>query len=146
MRIFNAFLIILGSVILLLLPLTGAIYDFRTDSRTDTFSTTTGVGVTTANETLLGDLYDCDMGSIDIDSDNATENPLASSVNCTSRVLLISNLAANTTRILDITYDVGAFEVTDAINDFLDFVPWIWILLIVAFAPAALVALFTNRA
>jgi len=145
MRIFYAFLIVVVSAILFMLPLTEAAYDFRTDLRTDTFSTATAVGVTTANETLFGDLYDCDMGSIDIDSDDATDTPLPGSINCTNRVLNITGLTANATRILGITYAYDALAASDAINRLVDIVPWIWLLVIIAFAPAALFAIFTGR-
>lgn len=145
MRIFYAFLIVLVSVILWMLPVTEAVYDFRTELRTDTFSTTTAVGVTSANETLLDDLYDDDTGSVDIDSDDATDIPLANSYNGTTQVLNITGLTANTTRTLDVSYDVSALEGYDAISTLLDRVSWIWMLVIISFGPAALFAIFTGR-
>ena len=146
MRVFYAFVIILAAAILFMLPLTDVIYDFRTDSRTDTFSTTTGA-LPSANETLLDDLYDGEPGSVDrIVSDNATEAPLANTYNAISRVLNITNLAANTTRILNITYDFDALGGNTTINLLADRFPWIWMLSIICFAPAALIALFTGRA
>lgn len=145
MKIFYAFLIIVVSAILFMLPLTDAVYDFRTALRTDTFSTTTAVGVTTANESLLSDLYDCDMSSIDIDSDLGTDHPIPSSINCTTRVLIMSGFTANATRTLTITYAFDALQGSSAINNLVDRVPWIWLLVIIAFAPAALFAIFTGR-
>ena len=145
MRIFYAFLIILVTVILWMLPVTQAIYDFRTDLRTDTFSTDTAVAVTTANETLLTDLYNCDMGSIDIDSDLATDLPLPSSINCTNRVLLVSGLTANTSRILDITYAFNAITDHPSLGTLLGWFPFIWWLILVAFPMAAIFAIFTGK-
>jgi len=144
-QIFNVFMIIVGAVVLWLLPLTTAVYDFRTDERTDTFLTTTAVLVNSVNETLLDDLFNNDVGSVSIASDNATDTPLGNSYNATSRALLIIGLSGNATRTLDVSYDVQAFEVTDAINTLLDKVPFIWMLIIIAFAPAAMLALFLNR-
>ena len=146
MRIFWAFLIILCSVILWMLPFSEAVYDFRTDLRTDTFSTTTGVGVDWALETLLDDLYDCDTGSIDMASNSSTDHPLPGSFNCTTRSLNITGLTFNITRTLDITYDVNALDGYTALGILLDRASWIWMLLIICFAPAALVALFLGRA
>ena len=146
MRIFYAFLIIVVAAILFMLPVSEAIYDFRTDQREDTFSTATGAGATTANETLLDDLYDDDIGSVDIDSDLATDVPLPSSYNSTSQQLLISGLTASDNRTLTVAYDFDALGDSDAINVFLDRLPWIWLLVICAFAPAALFAIFTHRA
>lgn len=144
MRIFYAFLIIVVAAILWMLPITMAIYDFRTDLRTDTFNTSTAVGVTTANETLLDDLYDGDIGSVDIASDDATDAPLANSYNSTSRVLGMTGLTENTTRTLEISYDIDALDV-DSLNTLFDWLPLIWILVIVAFPMAALFAIFTGR-
>ena len=145
-RIFYAFLIIITAVFLWMLPVSEAVHDFRTALRTDTFLTATGVGVTSANETLWGDLYECDLGSIDIDSDDATDTPVPNSANCTSRVLNITGLSGNTTRILEITYAYDALEGFDAINIFVDYLPFIWILLIILFPVAALAALLLGRA
>ena len=128
-----------------MLPVTQASYDYRTDLRTDTFSTDTAVGVTTANETLLGDLYDCDMGSIDINSDEAADTPLPSSINCTSRVLLVEGLTANTTRLLDITYAYDALAGNNAIDTLIGWLPYIWILMIIGFPMAAIFSIFTGR-
>jgi len=104
------------------------------------------VGVTSANETLLDDLYDGDIGSIDIASGDATDTPLANTYNATSRLLNITGLTADTTRTLDVSYDVDALEGSDAVNTLVDRVPFIWMLMIIAFAPASLFAIVTNRA
>ena len=145
MRIFYAFLIVVVSAILFMLPVTEAIYDYRTDLRTDTFSTTTAAAVTSANETLLVGLYDSDISTIDIDSDDSTDDPLANTYNATSRVLNVTGLTAATTRTLDITYDIDALEGSDAIGKIADIVPFVWMILIIAFPPAALFAIFTGR-
>jgi len=134
------------SAILFMLPFTQMAYDFRTDPRTDTFSVDTAVAVTTANASLLDDLYDGDMGSVDIDSDLATDNPLPASYNVTTRLLDITGLTANNTRTLEITYDFDALDASAAIATLIDRLPWIWLLVCIAFAPAALFAIFTGRA
>jgi len=144
-KIFAAFLIIVVAAVLFMIPSTEMVYDFRTEQRTDTFLTITAAATTSANETLLQDLYGDDMGSVDIDSDFATDAPLPNSYNSTSRVLNITGLTANTTRALDITYDVSSLGGYDAIDTLLDRFPYFWLLVIIAFAPAALVAMFINR-
>ena len=147
MRVFYALLIILAATVLFMLPMTNVAYDFLTDLRTDTFSVTTTPVGTTANVTLLDDLYDCpDTVSVDINSDNATENPLPSSANCTTRVLLIEGLSANTTRTLEVTYAFDPLEGFDAIKVVIKRIPFIWMLVTISFGPAALIALFTRRA
>lgn len=128
-----------------MLPLTEGIYDFRTDPRTDTFTTITAAGVTTGNATLGADPYDCDTTNLDINSDLGTDTPIPTSINCTTRFLDISGLTANTTRTLTITYDFDALQGSSAINNLVDRVPWIWLIVIIAFAPAAIFAIFTGR-
>ena len=97
------------AAILWMIPMTDAIYDFRTDLRTDAFSASTAGGLTSANVTLLDDLYDCDMGSIDISSNSTTDTPLPNSVNCTSRLLNIDGHTENITRTLDVSYDTVSY-------------------------------------
>lgn len=145
MRIFNAFLIIVAAAILFMIPISAAIYDFRTDLREDTFTSPTGVGVTTANVTLLKPVYDDDTETIDFLSDLATDIPAYSSYNSTSRQLGISGLTANTTRILTVSYDIDALQGSDAINTVCNIIPYIWMLCIIAFPMAALLAIFTGR-
>ena len=147
MRIFYAFLVIVVASILFMLPLTTAIYDFRTDLREDTFDTDTGGSVTTANVTLGKPIYDNDTQTIDILSDLATDVPAYtdSSYNVTSRKTGIEGLTANTTRILTVSYDIDALEGSDAINTVMDIIPFIWLLVIIAFPMMALFAIFTGR-
>jgi len=145
MRIFYAFLVIVVSAILFMLPLTEMAYDFRTDIRTDTFTSPTAVGVTTANVTLIKELYDDDISTIDLSSDLATDAPLANSYNATSRQLGMTGYTANTTRTIEVSYDIDALDGSTAINNLVDKIPFIWLLAIIAFAPAALFAIFTGR-
>jgi len=128
-----------------MLPLTEAIYDFRTDLREDEFTYATGVGVNSANVTLGKPVYDDDIFTIDILSDLLTDNATYSGYHTTSRLLDISGLSDNATRLLTISYDIDALEGSDAINALLDRVPFIWMLIIIAFGPAALFAIFTGR-
>lgn len=133
------------TVILWMLPVEEAVYDFRTSLRTDTFLTATAVGVTSANETLLDDLYDEDTGAVDIDSDDTTDTPVANSYNATSQQLLVIGLTANTTRVLEITYPFDALVGFDAINTVVGRFPYFWLLLIIVFPIAALASLFLMR-
>lgn len=128
-----------------MLPITEGIYDFRTDLRTDELTATTGVGATSANVTLLDDLYGNDIGTVSITSNVTTDVPTASSYNSTSRALDVSGLTASTARTLEIDYDVYALGGNNAVDTLLDWVPYIWIIIIAVFPLAALYALFTGR-
>jgi len=129
-----------------MLPVSEAVYDFRTELREDEFTSPTGVGVASANVTLGEELYDDDTGTIDYQSDLATDAPATSSYNATSRQLLVSGLTDNTTRILIVSYDVNALEGYDAIGLVADRWPFIWMLLIIVFPIGAFAAMFMGRA
>lgn len=146
MRIFKAFLIIMASTILFLLPLTAAVYDFKTDQQADTFSVVTGLGETTETIVFSEQLYDEDTTTINIISDLGTDSTSWGSYNATPNNLLVSGLTANTTRTLTATYDIDALDGSTGIINLADRLPWIWLLLCIAFAPAALAAIFTGRA
>lgn len=144
MRIGFAFIALIASFILWVLPVTDAVYDFRTDVREDDFTVATGLGVTSANVTLLKAIYDNDTDTIGYTS-NVTEIPAFSSYNSTTRQLLTTGLSANTTRLLTINYDTNALTFSTALNTLLNWWPFIWYMLITAFPIASLVAIFTGR-
>jgi len=146
MRIFSAFLVIVTAAILFMLPLTSGVYDFRTDLNEDTFNYETGGAETTANVTLDKAVYDDDTDTITILSDLSTDSPLFSTYNTSTRLLDITGLTVSENRTLTVAYDVDALEGSDAINTIVGRLPWIWLLVIIAFSPAALVAIFTGRA
>lgn len=144
MRIAYSFLIVLVAVFLFLLPITDMVYDYRTEERTDSFTTATGVGVTTANVTLHEFIYDDDTSTVSISSSIA-EAPAFSSYNGTTKTVLVASLTDNTTRTLEVSYDIDAITDSDAINNLLDRVSWIWLLIAAAFPVGGLAAIWTGR-
>lgn len=145
MRIIYSFIIVLTAVFLMLLPHSDMVYEFRTEAQTDNFSVETGAGVSSSNITLDDFIYDNDDDTIEYDS-SIDETPVTSSYNATTKTLLVSSLTANTTRTLEITYDVDAIEDNDAINALLDRFAWIWMLVNIAWPMASLAAIWTGRA
>jgi len=144
MRIFYSFLIIMTSVFLFLLPLTKMVYNYRTDPVTDSFDVDTAVGETSDNFTLDDFIYDDDDDTIEIES-SIDEIPGLVSYNSTSKTVWVGSLTANTTRTLEITYDIDVITDSDAINNLLDRVAWIWMLICIAFPVASLAAIWTGR-
>jgi len=144
MRIAFAFIALIASFCLWLLDISNAVYDFRTDVREDSFTVVTPAAVTSANVTLLKAVYDNDTNTIDYIS-SISETPVFSSYDTTTRQLLTTGLSANTTRTLDVNYDTNALTHSTAINALLNWWPFIWFMIIVAFPIAALVAIFTGR-
>lgn len=144
MRIFYSFLVVLVSAVLALLPITQGIYDFQTDQREDNFTVTTGA-VTNTTVQLFTTLYDNDTSTIEILSHDSDDSPLYNSYNTTTRALLITGLAENTTRTIDVTYDVNALGDSSGISTFVGYLAYIWIIIWVAFPIAALIAIWTGR-
>lgn len=129
-----------------MLPVSRAVYDFRTDLRTDEFSSTTVAGQTSENVTLHKSVYDDDTDTIDILSDESTDTPAFNTYDTATRVVNITGLTADTTRVLSVSYDIDALEGSDALNTFVGYVPWIWMLIIIVFPIAGIAAVFTGRA
>lgn len=149
MRIFHSFLIIICSTILILLPVTDGIYDFRTDLKTDSFTVETVAAQTSANVQLVQALYDNDVSTITITSDDIDDSPLYSSYNTTTRALLMTGLAVSTNRTIEVDYDYDVIYVytgSAALDTFLNLLPWIWILIWVAFPIAGLAAIWLGKA
>ncbi len=145
-RIFNAFLIIVASTFLFLLPLTLAVEDFKTDQQEDIFSVTTGAGGTSDNVIFSETLYEGDTTSISMLSDLATDNTGWSSYNSTYNRIEITGLTVSSTRVITATYDIDALGGSAAIINLADKLAWFWLLICIAYAPAALAAIFTGRA
>ena len=145
MKIFYSFLIIVCSTILILLPVTAGIYDFRTDVREDYLTATTGVGESSDNVTLQKLVYDDDSTTISVYSSDSGDVPIMTAFDATSHSVVFSGLTANTSRTLTVSYDVAAFT-EGGLTAFLNILPYIWILIWVAFPIAALVAIWMGKA
>lgn len=146
MRIFYAFLILLISAFLFMLPVVEAIYDYRTMQRIETERVPTAVGVTTGNVILGVPPFENDTDVLNIISDSGTDAPAFSTYNTTNRMVIFSGLTANGTRIITITYLIDALSTVPAVTTLMGWLPFIWYLVCVAFIPAALFAIFTHRA
>jgi len=86
-------------------PINDGIKGWRTIDATQNFAVTTGAGVTTANVTLDGDLYQDNVSEVIAITSNVTgESPIATSYETATNVLLISALDASETRTLGVNY------------------------------------------
>ncbi len=145
MRIFQGFLIVFITVILFLLPVTGAIYDYRTDAREESFNYETGGGVTTANVTLHYPIYDDDTNTIGILSDLPTDIPLFSAYNTTTRLVDITGLTVASNRTLRVFYDINALIEHEALDGFIGWLPFIWILMVCVMPMAGIYTIIKGR-
>lgn len=145
MRIFQAFLVMVIVALLWMLPVTQAIYDFRTDVREDNFTVTTGAGEFTADVILFRPVYDDDDETISALSSIATDTPAIDNYNPATREVTISGLDENSTRVLTVFYDVDALALHPAISLIMDLLPLFWILILIAFPVVAVIVIFTGQ-
>lgn len=145
MKIFYSFLIVFSAAVLFFIPITDGVHDFRTDVKEDSFFVTTAGG-TTGNVTLLKSLYDNDVASVALISSDSTDSPVVAGYHSTTRVLDVTGLTTSSNRTLTASYEFDALGGSTAIDLFLDKVAWIWLLCVIAFAPAALAAIWMGKA
>lgn len=143
MRIVYSFLTLVAVAVLWMLPVSSAIYDFRTDIQEDTWYNNTTAG-TSENFTLHKAIYDSDTSEVTftstLASDNCTPGTYYSS---TTRVFQVNGLAAGGTRDLTISYPVDALSsYGSALNVFMNMLPWVWILILISFPCVALLAIW----
>lgn len=145
MRIFNGFLIIFVAVVLILLPVSRGVYDYRTDVREDLFNYETGGGVTTANVVLHSPIYNDDTSTIVLYSDLATDVPLFAAYNTTTRLVDITGMTAASNRTLRVNYDTDALVSNVALSTFMDWLPYIWLLIVFTLPMAAIYVIIKYR-
>lgn len=145
MKIFYSFLILAVSVFLWLLPVTNAVYDFRTDLKEDNFTVDTDEGITTGNVTLFKTIYDDDTSTLSITSNDSDDIPSYSSYNATTRLLVFTGLSANNTRTITCTYDVDALEGSDALDTLMNHISWIYMVMVSVLPIAGIAAIWIGR-
>jgi hypothetical protein len=145
MKIFYCFLVLFAVTVLLLLPITATVYNFRTVQKTDSFYETTGVGVTAANVTFNKALFNADASTVNFSSTLNTDVPVLVSYNSTNRMANVGGLTAGGSRMLSVSYDYDALGATSALSQFIDKVGWFWLLCVIGFVPASIAAIFTKK-
>ena len=144
MRIFQGFLIVLISVFLFMLPVSQAIYDYRTDEREEYFNYETGA-FPTGNVQLHYPIHEDDTSTVAFLSDLSTDIPLFSAYNSTNRLLDITGLTVNSNRTLRVYYDVNALIGNEAIEVLMGWLPYIWYLMICVMPMVAIYAIIKGR-
>ena len=144
-RIFLGFLILVTVAILFMIPVPQAVYDYRTDVREDPFTVVTAPAVVTGNVTLIKPIYDNDTTTTFFSSNNTNDLPLYAAYNTVTRELQVSGLEADATRLLAVSYDVDAMSSSAAISTLMDYLSWIWFILLVGFPAAAIAAIFMGK-
>jgi len=116
-------------------------HSLLTDLREDNFTVSTATGTSNTTVQLFKELYEDDVFSIHLLSDDVDDIPLYHSYNSTTRALLVIGLADNTTRTLDVTYDVDAINNSYFATATMT-ITYIWLIIIPLFALGSLVWLW----
>ena len=98
---------IVGLILILILAgkvLPDVIDTTASDDYSEPFAVTTGVDVTTTNETLSYDNYYTDLTGLTVDSDNVADSPTVMHYYEATNEVGVSGLAASDTRTLTIGY------------------------------------------
>jgi len=146
LKIFSSFLVVLTAVLLFFLPFSEAVYDFRTDVKTDSLYSATDPGEATDNLTLTHEIYDDDSSTLSLLSSNSADIPVLSAYSPDSHSILVSGLSENSTRTLAVSYDIYALTGWSGIDTFVSRLGLFWILIIFSFVVCGFVVLFRGRA
>jgi len=134
---------ILGLVVGLMIiagPLPDVIDDVAADDYSEPFTTVTGAGVTSANETLSYAHYYEDLTSLTADSDNESDTPVVMAYDEDDYIVTVSGLAASDTRTLTIDYVREARQQFTGFSAFIRLLPF---LLVAGLMVACLWGLFS---
>jgi hypothetical protein len=119
--ILSIFGIIIG-LMLITGVLLDVIVDVASEDYSEPFSVTTGVGVTSTDETLSYASYYEDLTGLAATSDNESDTPVVMAYDEDDYIVTVAGLAASDSRILTISY------VREAHNEFTGFSPFARIL------------------
>lgn len=104
-----------------------------TNEYTDTGNITTGVGETSGNMTLTEDLYLDRLASIlTLTSTHGADNPVATSYNSTTNILIVGGLIASQTRLITCTYEYNSSDEFPNSTQVMQMVPTMVVLALLA--------------
>lgn len=102
--------------------------DTASDDYSEPFTTVTGAGVTSANETLSYAHYFEDLTELSASSDNGSDTPVVMAYNEDTYVVNVAGLAASDSRILTISYVRESNLQFTGMSGFLRLLPMIGVL------------------
>ena len=133
-----------ATALLFMLPFSEGVYDFQTDLQEDSLTSTTAVGATSDNLTLSEAIYEDDTTTLSVTSDDSTDVPVLAAYDSTTQSVNITGLTANATRTLEIDYDIDALPGWSGIDTLVSRLNLFWLIGIVGFIPASLIAIWKR--
>lgn len=144
-KVFEGLLVLVLVGFLWMLPVSEAIDNFRTDVREDNFTVQTAGGQTTADVVLFKPVYNADSQTLSVSSNSSADTPAVASYTAASRLVSVSGLAESESHRLTVSYDVDALASHSSINKLMDYLPWLWVLVLFAFPICVLIAIVRQR-
>jgi len=147
----RVFSVVIGVVAVIILALTlpsipTAVEDFRTETLSQSYSVTTGVGVTIGSVPLASSLWNDSVAYVTNISSNITgDSPLADNYTAASRTVGITGLSANTTRSLTVSYRTGGLSANPAADSGITFLPSVIVGLIILIPLVLLASLIGGK-
>jgi len=115
--------LVIGLMLVSVLP--GVVVDVASDDYSEPFSVSTGVGVTSANETLSYAHYYEDLTDLSADSDNELDTPVVLAYDEDDYIVTVGGLAASDSRILTIDYVREAHQEFTGLSSFIRLTPFL---------------------
>jgi hypothetical protein len=145
MKIVATFLMIVLIGLLFMLPISTAVYDYRTDIQEEDHTVATAALATSANVSLHLPIYLANLSTLTFSSTLATDNATPGYYyDSTSHVVQVNGLTALSSRTLTAFYDVNALTSVGALDTFLNMVPWLWYLMLVAVLGVSIYAIWRR--
>lgn len=99
-----------------------------TDDYAENFNTSTGVGVTTATETLTYDHYYADLTELSASSDNEEDTPVVMAYDEDTKGVSVAGLKASDTRIMTVSYVREANQQFTGFSAFVRLTPFLCVI------------------
>ena len=109
-------------------PLPDVIDDVAADDYSEPFTVVTGVGVTSANETLSYAHYYEDLTNLSAESDNVADTPVVLAYDEDDYIVTVGGLAASDSRILTIDYVRESRQQFTGFSGFIRLLPFILVI------------------
>lgn len=146
----KVFAVVIGVVVILILimalpAIPDAVESFRTDTLTQSYTLATGAS-NNGSVALSNNLWNSDIAYISrVASTLATDNSVASTYTAASRSVLVTGLAANTTRTLTIDYRTAGLEENTAADTGITLLPGIVVGMVIIIPLIVVAGLLLGR-
>lgn len=147
MKFVVGIMVFIGVIIILggLPALMNGIKDFRTDTITDEFIVSTGVGVSTGSVQLTDTLWDGETANAEVASNLTVDTPVMVDYTVGNRSLNLSGLGANTSRLITVEYKTAGLTGYTGADTGVKSFPVVFVLGLIGICCAAVIYVLLGR-